>query len=84
MPTAPNVLLTARPLRNKPLSACVREASIAPILTHAQWPAHVSNANPGRKFTHMDILLATTAVVLFVLHSDALLAFWHLKFILIN
>lgn len=42
MPTAPNVLLTARPHRNKPRSAFVKRATTEQRPTHARWPAHVS------------------------------------------
>lgn len=49
MPTALSALLTARPHRNKQLSVSVRKASTVLRLTHAQWPAHVSDVNAGKK-----------------------------------
>lgn len=58
-PTAPNVLLTAHPRRNKPSSAFVRKASTVQILTLVPWPAHVSDKNTGKKFKHLHILLTT-------------------------
>ena len=49
MPTAPNVLLTARPRRNKPSSASVRKVSTALRPTHARWHAHVSDTKTSKK-----------------------------------
>lgn len=45
MPSAPNVLPTARPRKNKPMNAYARKASTAPSRTHAQWLALVSKIN---------------------------------------
>ncbi len=51
MPTAPNVLLTARPRRSKPWSAFARKVSTVLRPTHAPWRAHVSDTNTGKNST---------------------------------
>lgn len=53
MPTAPNVLLTARRRRNKPLNAFARKVSTVLRPTHAPWPVHVSDTNTGKTPAHL-------------------------------
>lgn len=59
MPTAPNVLPTARPRRNKPQSAFVRKVSTVLRPTLAQWPAHVSDSDTGRKARATTVIMLT-------------------------